>query len=255
MTDRQSLLQMRTKARVRRDGTDVEESALPWVRKFVDYAQLAAIVYRREAVSIEDPIGWERIETEDDRKTSLYYEVWDHAAAPAQVALVFRGTHEAKDWWSNLRWVTRFIPIGWDQYNVVRNDIAAIVERARTRLPQAQMVTVGHSLGGGLAQQAAYAHPDIKLVVAFDSSPVTGFRSVSRAEREKNARGIEVFRAYEKGEVLAYLRGFLRKFLPLSTKDPAIVEVRFNLSKGFFAIQEHSMVSLAKMMKEFQQPV
>jgi pimeloyl-ACP methyl ester carboxylesterase len=107
------------------------------------------------------------------------------------------------------------------------------------------MLTAGHSLGGGLAQQAAYAHPEIKYVVAFDPSPVTGFRSVPEPSRTVNRQGIIIDRVYERGEILAYIRTFLRKILPLSLKDPTITEVRFNVTQGD-PIKQHSMVKLAR---------
>ena len=109
------------------------------------------------------------------------------------------------------------------------------------------MITAGHSLGGGLAQQAAYAHPDIKQVFAFDSSPVTGFQNVPEPARTRNKAGIVIERIFEHGEILAYARTFLRQFLPLSERDPVINEIRFNLSKGD-AVTQHSMVDLAKRM-------
>jgi pimeloyl-ACP methyl ester carboxylesterase len=109
------------------------------------------------------------------------------------------------------------------------------------------MATAGHSLGGGLAQQAAYAHPEIKQVYAFDSSPVTGFRSVPQPDRDINRKGIVIDRVYERGEILAYIRTFLRRFLPLSLADPSITEIRFNLSKGD-PVKQHSMVDLAVRM-------
>jgi pimeloyl-ACP methyl ester carboxylesterase len=162
-----------------------------------------------------------------------------------ETAIVFRGTDDRKDWWTNGRWLTRLIPTGWDQYNVVRATVDNIVLRARTRNPAGvRVVAAGHSLGGGLAQQAAYAHPGIKAVFAFDPSPVTGYHSVASNARKTNQAGIEILRVYEKGEILAYVRGLLRRWvLPVSERDPAITEVRFNLLRGT-AVTQHSMVAL-----------
>lgn len=235
--------------RVRRpanaEGTteDAHEDARPWAKKYADYAALAAMVYHRPGPDLT-PYGWTCKEKINDPETSLYLEAWDNRSLK-KVALVFRGTSDWKDWWSNARFVTRYLPLGWDQYPLVRDRIDGLVERGLRRLPDATIVTVGHSLGGGLAQQAAYAHPAIKSVVAFDPSPLTGFRDIPEPERARNSSGIKIERVYEKGEILAYLRGPLRKWVPLSFQDPSIVEVRFDIAKGR-AVQEHSMHDLAQ---------
>jgi pimeloyl-ACP methyl ester carboxylesterase len=196
------------------------------------------------------PAGWQLspdpADVVDNHQTSLYFEVYEKPSADhVDVAVVFRGTNDLKDWWSNLRWFTRFIPTGWDQYTYVRNNISSIVDRAKHRHHSVRMITVGHSLGGGLAQQAAYAHPEIKYVAAFDPSPVTGFRSVPKAARDVNRKGIAIERVYERGEILSYLRKFVRWFVPLSLKDPEITEIRLNVTKGD-PIKQHSMVKLAR---------
>jgi pimeloyl-ACP methyl ester carboxylesterase len=213
---------------------------------------LSALVYHHLDDPVEPPAGWspspDPKDVVDDDETGLYFEVWEQVGPDsAHEVVVFRGTQDWKDWWSNLRWLTRFIPTGWDQYDLVRRRIPEVVARGRQRHPNATFATAGHSLGGGLAQQAAYAHPNIKRVVAFDSSPVTGFRSVPTRARVANSKGIRIDRVYERGEILAFLRGFVRRFIPLSMADPAIEEVRFNLSRGD-PITEHSMVGLAKRM-------
>ncbi len=248
-----SLEQQRTIVRVRRGSEPAtSESAAPWARRFEGYAALCAIVYRDQKDNLPTPPGWtespDPSDRVDDSKTSLYLEVWEKTSqTPVEVAIVFRGTHEFKDWWSNLRWITRFIPTGCDQYTLVRQIIASLVDRARERHPGAFLVTSGHSLGGGLAQQAAYAHDSIKKVVAFDPSPVTGYKSVQKRIRLRDEKCILIERVFEHGEILAYIRQFLRRFLPVSSRDPEIVEVRFNLSKGD-PITQHSMVDLAKRM-------
>jgi hypothetical protein len=230
------------------------ENARPWAQKFTDLATLAAIVYRDVADNVPPPDGWapspDPQDVVNDMKTSLYFEVWERSLpGTVEVAVVFRGTHEWKDWWSNFRWVTRFIPTGWDQYDLTRSEIVKVAARAKQRAEQRhqtlRIVTAGHSLGGGLAQHAAYAHPEIKLVSAFDPSPVTGFRSVPRPARDANRLGIVIDRVYERGEILAYVRTFLRKLIPLSLKDPVITEIRFNVTKGD-AVRQHSMIKLAR---------
>lgn len=233
--------------RIRRGNhRDIAVPVKQWAAKFQDYAALAAVVYRNpDSAQVPDPAGWTRSSDPGDtvdNYTGLYFEVWEHAS---ETAVVFRGTQffQWQDWWSNLRWVTRFLPIGVDQYNFVRRHIDGVVARARSRRRGIPMVSVGHSLGGGLAQHAAYSHKDIKHVFAFDSSPVTGIRSVAQPDRDRNRVGIQIKRVYEAGEILAFLRGPIRWLLSLSPRDPEIVEVRFNF-RGFGLITQHSMVQL-----------
>lgn len=247
------MAQHRDTVRIRRGRhADVTEPAQPWARRLQDYAALAAIVYRDGASDrISVPQGWSRSTDPSDTvdsHTGLYFEVWEHAH---ETAVVFRGTQflEWRDWWSNARWLTRFLPIGLDQYTFVAQCIADVVRRARARRPGVAMVAVGHSLGGGLAQHAAYAHPDIKRVVAFDPSPVTGFRSISRAARDRNKVGVFIERVYEAGEILSFVRGAIRGLLSLSTADPEIVEVRFNF-RAFGLITQHSMEQLVLDLRD-----
>ena len=81
--------------------------------------------------------------------------------------------------------------------------------------------------------QVAYASPDIGLVYAFDPSIVTGYYDVDPPERRTaNSKGIHIYRVYEHGEILAYLRWLMKKVYPLPKEDPKIVEVRYNLTEG-----------------------
>ncbi len=223
-----------------------------WAARCAEYAILSANVYgTRGHRRLPDPEDWHEVVPErvDHEATGLYYEVWERALNrdAVQVAIVFRGTKftSLKDWRSNLRWFVRYFLPGEDQYDVVRRQIAGIVERAQQRHGgRACVIATGHSLGGGLAQQAAYAHPDIKQVYAFDPSPVTGFHSVPAPERNRNRVGIVVHRIYEHGEIVAYARHLLKKAMPLSLRDAQIVEVRLDL-RGGGPVSQHTMATLA----------
>lgn len=48
-----------------------------------------------------------------------------------------------------------------------------------------KIIATGHSLGGGLAQFMAYAIPEIDLVYAFNSSPVTAYYDVLSKDRKR----------------------------------------------------------------------
>jgi pimeloyl-ACP methyl ester carboxylesterase len=168
-------------------------------------------------------------------KEGMYLEVLERRDEPHTIVVVFEGTNfsELPDWQANLRWFLRFIPGFKDQYTLAAQDVAREffdvissmpaeyrTEYASGRLLSAagkliRIVTAGHSLGGGLAQHFAYAFkqeplqnqgPKVSEVFAFDSSPVTGWFSVSDPPRSYNAKGLMVNRIFEHGEILAYIR-------------------------------------------------
>lgn len=160
------------------------------------------------------------------------------------IAIIFRGT-ELNDWYSNFRWITRINPFIFDQYDQTRSIIPTIIDGInKRRYEKVSIVSAGHSLGGGLAQQAAYSSDKINTVYAFSPSAVTGYFSVDEGMRETNKNGLNMFRIYEVGEVLGYLRGFMRNLWPLAVRDPKIIELGYNYSEGN-AIAEHSMRNLA----------
>jgi hypothetical protein len=259
--------QIDTIAVIKTGNSRKEESAAVTAKPLLEYALLCAIVYddpksppRQDDTGFLLKKGWlqwedvPKLQSKDWRYKidGLSYEVWEKTdAEQVIVALVFRGTDDAVDWWANFRWVTRYVPFVSDQYMQVQSLTQALVDAIRERHQgkNFRIITAGHSLGGGLAHQAAYVSDCIKEVFAFDPSPVTGFYSVSDPPRRKNAVGIVVRRIYERGEILASLRRVARFVNPLSTKDPEIIEIRFNLSRGS-AVTQHNMRTLAYKLKE-----
>lgn len=162
----------------------------------------------------------------------LDFAVFQNLSETKQYAIVFRGTVWTKwgDWYSNARWLTRFFPFSWDYYQQTRVITQELVARIRADSPgeDLEILAIGHSLGGGLAQQAAYSSADIKRVFAFNTSPVTGFTSIDHRVPARSKEGVAIFRIYESGEVLAGLRWAIRNVLPLGDGDPRITELRFN---------------------------
>lgn len=181
----------------------------------------------------------------------LVIHVWRPAGPICrELVIAIRGTDDFDDWIANLRWVTRHFS-GYDQYEQVQAHIKGIVKRALEhpcyRRGKVQITAVGHSLGGGLAQQAAYVDTSINRVYAFDPSPVTGYYDIHVTAQSKDLADLDIDRVYEHGEFLAYLRFVMRHLYPPSVCDPQVRLVRFNALRGT-VVSQHSMGSLAAHM-------
>ncbi|WP_158932957.1 lipase family protein [Acidisphaera sp. S103] len=190
----------------------------------------------------------------------LRAEVWEQKDRTL-IVVAFGGTvfTSGSDWIANLRW---FIPKRNDEYTQIVGLFGPdFVKEFRSRvnnpemayLKDAKIYSTGHSLGGGLAQQFAYALPKgiqrVSKVYAFDPSPVTGFYSVDCATRQTNRDGLQITRIYERGEILAILRSFTSILVKPSAIHPMIRGVRFNLFYTGNAISGHSIVELARKMQ------
>ena len=190
--------------------------------------------------------------------SGLFFSVWEYRGPKgvSQVAIVFRGTNfdQHQDWTSNFRW---FIP-DWlrneDQYSVTRDQVAPAFAAelskriADGRLPSdVKVVAIGHSLGGGLAHQLAYAFPrsvasplKVSQVIAFNSSPVTGWFSTPNPPRTQNTEELAIDQIFEHGEALAYLRLPIDIIKPPGKGDPAVRDVRFDLQNRIGGIRNHN---------------
>jgi Lipase (class 3) len=144
----------------------------------------------------------------------LYYETYVHEDAQGRIdeaVIAFRGTENRPgqflaDWSSNLKAAIGIEP---GQYALAQEQVLALLEGLRRHVdPELQhlkIYAVGHSLGGGLAQQAGYLSKDIAEVYTFNTSPVTNWSQLRLKERVKNAFPI-IHRVYHGGEILEKVR-------------------------------------------------
>jgi hypothetical protein len=183
----------------------------------------------------------------------LGFHVWRRMQGGVcrEAVIAFRGTdrNDRGDWTSNFRFLHRLVP-RFDQYDQVRTHIRRVIAHIkRSGCTGALFVATGHSLGGGLAQQAAYADGTIRYVYAFDSSPVTGIFDVSALLRERNVKGLGIDRAYEAGEILVLPRILIENIVPPLPCSPRTRTVRFNFLTGS-PVAQHSMSELTTKMRE-----
>ena len=134
----------------------------------------------------------------------------------------------------------------WDQYEQVEDLISPLLDYIQNRWGnEYKVITTGHSLGGGLAQQAAYADKRVDQVIAFDPSIVTGFYSIPAPIRNESKQGLTIYRVYEHGEILAYLRLLMKGVFPVAVDNPDIIEVRYDLEQSNNPISQHNMKVMA----------
>jgi hypothetical protein len=203
-------------------------------------------------------------------RVHLRPEVWS-SEMERKVVVAFAGTAAAslQDWKSNFRWLlARFYP--QDAFEVLTDTfVPEFVKAYRERSEQpggnwlktAQVVATGHSLGGGLAERFAYSLnadygiPTVKEVYAFDPSPVSGKRSVKGWE--KQARGLTIYRIYNRGEILASVRSlFALVEKPPIEEGQTWIDIRYRdnwtwrtlLPSG--TVHAHGMFDLACFMKK-----
>ena len=145
----------------------------------------------------------------------LYYETYVLQNAGGELVsavIAFRGTENRSgqywtDWRSNFAAAFGFEP---KQYTLARQRVPALVAALKEALKKdargnVDIYAVGHSLGGGLAQQAGFLVSDIKQVITFNTTPVTNWTHLRLDQAVRNAYPT-IYRIYHGGEILEKLR-------------------------------------------------
>jgi Lipase (class 3) len=187
-------------------------------------------------------------------RSDLFYRVWSKRETNGSpiVVVAFRGTRPTSllDWFANLRYITRFFPNRRDHYEELLDVAPGLIEAIEERFPNAEIVSAGHSLGGGLAQAFAYRSCGrIQTVFAFNPSVVT-HKAEARQQCADEGKDIDalmedatIYRVFERGEVLFYARWAFAQWRPLT---PQVKEVKYNLRGSMTRpIGEHSMQPFA----------
>jgi hypothetical protein len=173
----------------------------------------------------------------------LEYHVWRRGRC-GEAVIAFRGTdfNEIGDWLTNLRWFIAS-PL-FDQYDQVQKAVPDIIRKVNEGCRARLIVATGHSLGGGLAQHAAYADKRIEYVYAFDPSPVTAFFGVPLPVRSAATEHLGIDRVYEAGEVLSLPRYLVSGVFPSSQCRPRVRIVRFAVANAPSIIERHRIAAL-----------
>jgi pimeloyl-ACP methyl ester carboxylesterase len=167
----------------------------------------------------------------------LAIDVWrrprpaDQGRPVVEYAIVYRGTLGTGGWVSNLRALTAFTPLVWDQYRQAARTTELLVRQIyqlhglsdslfeRPVATRVLITTVGHSLGAGLAQYIYLRQPEITRMVGFNPSPVNGASTlplkarpivmggyrhpIDAAMRDAHEPDAAMHLLYERGEVLS----------------------------------------------------
>lgn len=131
-----------------------------------------------------------------------------------EAVLAFRGTENdtwfefLHDWSSNF---AAFFGLEPREYLLAQERTRNIVAALTVKNKQLPIYATGHSLGGGLAQQAGYLSAGVTAVYAFDPTPVTNWGQL-KLKKAIEQEDPKIYRVYHWHEGLAYLRNVTSRF-------------------------------------------
>lgn len=144
-------------------------------------------------------------------RDGLFYETYvyrDSNRRITEAVIAYRGTENRDgqtitDWTSNFSNFFGFEP---KQYAIARSTLEKLTEGLYKESKGIPIYAVGHSLGGGLAQQAGYLSRSITAVYTFNTSPVTNWANLRFGYLVKQGYPI-IYRVHNGGEALGGIRG------------------------------------------------
>ncbi|MCA9499132.1 MAG: DUF2974 domain-containing protein [Nitrospirales bacterium] len=148
-------------------------------------------------------------------ESGLFYETYIFINATGiieEAVIAFRGTEDSIDWITNLSAIFGIQPKQYEQAsNYLPNLIESLKNLNPDDKPKPKVYAVGHSLGGGLAQQAGYQFKEIHKVFTFNSSPVTNWTWLRFRGLVKQEYPI-IYRINHGGEFLEKIRFITTSF-------------------------------------------
>lgn len=173
-------------------------------------------------------------------------QVWRRGSSCSELVVAFRGVNlrNISDW-SYLRRVLRLS--NTSDYGRLQAQIDGILTHSGCRGAQ-KVVAVGHSFGGGYAEQAAYANRKIRYVYAFNSYPVRGFADPNPGARARTKTGLGIDSVEEAGELFGWQRRLRQQFADYC--NPRFRAVKFNLVPIGLPSQQHNIDTLTLNMIE-----
>jgi pimeloyl-ACP methyl ester carboxylesterase len=229
----------------------------------------------------DQPDRWTSFSTD-----GLYYQVWARRHANqvcSEFSIAFRGTVNSSvalalaSWSSNAHRISRFAHVD-DEYDQLVRRLDAVIEQIKQKdcykkaKGNVQIVSVGHSLGGGLAEFAALATKAgrIRKVFTFNSSPITAPDLIPNQTWQANRQRLTIDRVYQEGEVLTKYSAIRdSQQTPAFECDPLVRTVQINAfmpgkpqtrfqrivrrisPSAFNAYEAHGIVPLASKLVEW----